>query len=141
VIYWEWCRLFAGANRLGEGSLATSVRVLLVDDYEPFRRLIVSRLQEQPELLVIAEASDGFEAVLKAKELQPDLILLDIGLPKLNGIEAARQIREVSPASKILLVSECRSSDIAKAALNTGGGGYVVKSRGYDGQRFLSAIR
>ena len=66
--------------------MATSVRILLVDDYEPFRGVIVSRLQEQPELLVIAEASDGFEAVQKAKELQPDLILLDIGLPKLNGI-------------------------------------------------------
>jgi DNA-binding NarL/FixJ family response regulator len=130
--------------------LAISVRVLLVDDYEPFRRVIVSRLQEQPELLVIAEASDGFEAVQKAKELQPDLILLDIGLPKLNGIEAARQIREVSPNSKILFVSECRSADIAEEALNTGGTGYVVKSdvtrdlsvavdAVLKGERFLSA--
>jgi len=130
--------------------LATAVRVLLVDDYEPFRRVVVSRLQEQPELLVIAEASDGFEGVQKAKELQPDLILLDIGLPKLNGIEAARQIRQVSPSSKILFVSECRSADIAEAALNTGGVGYVVKSDGardlslavdavLKGERFLSA--
>jgi len=99
-----------------------------VDDYEPFRRLIVSQLQEQPELLVIAEASDGVEAVQKARELQPDLILLDIRLPKLNGIEAARQIRELSPASKILFVSACRSADIAEAALNTCGGGYLVKT-------------
>jgi len=125
-------------------------RVLVVDDYEPFRRVVVSRFQEQPELLVIAEASEGFEAVQKAKELQPDLILLDIGLPKLNGIEAARQIREVSPISKILFVSECRSADIAEAALNTGGGGYVVKSDAardlsiavdcvLKGERFLSA--
>jgi two-component system NarL family response regulator len=108
--------------------LATSVRVLLVDDYEPFRRLIVSQLQEQPELLVIAEASDGVEAVQKARELQPDLILLDIRLPKLNGIEAARQIRELSPTSKILFVSACRSADIAEAALNACGGGYLVKT-------------
>src|SRR5215813_13491984 len=133
-----------------EGRLVTSVRVLLVDDYEPFRRVIVSRLQERPELLVIAEASDGFEAVQKAKELQPDLILLDIGLPKLNGIEAARQIREVSPTSKILFVSECSSADIAEAALNMAGGGYVVKSDAtrdlslavdavVKGERFLSA--
>jgi DNA-binding NarL/FixJ family response regulator len=130
--------------------LANSVRILLVDDYEPFRRVIVSRLQEQPELLVIAEASDGFEAVQKAKEQQPDLILLDIGLPKLNGIEASRQIREVSPTSKILFVSECRSADITEAALNTGGCGYVVKSditgdlsvavdAVVKGERFLSA--
>jgi len=105
-----------------------------VDDYEPFRRAIVSGL-ERPEL-VFAEASDGGEAVQKAKELQPDLILLDIGLPKLNGIEAANQIRQLSPKSKILFVSECRSADIAEAALNTGAAGYVVKS---DAMRDLSA--
>jgi len=115
-------------------NLANSVRVLVVDDYEPFRRVVVSQLQEQPGL-VIAEASDGFEAVQKAKDLQPDLILLDIGLPKLNGIEAARQIRQLSPKSKILFVSEHRSVDIAEAALNTGAAGYVVKS---DGTRDLS---
>jgi DNA-binding NarL/FixJ family response regulator len=139
-----------GSSGSRGGNLATSVRVLLVDDYEPFRRAIASRLQEQPELLVIAEASDGFEAVEKAKELQPDLILLDIGLPKQNGIEAARQIQEVSPISKILFVSECRSADIAEAAVNTVGGGYVVKpditrdllvavDAVVKGERFLSA--
>jgi DNA-binding NarL/FixJ family response regulator len=127
-----------------------SVRVLLVDDYEPFRREIVSRFDNEPVLRIVAEASDGFEAVRNAKELQPDLILLDIGLPKLNGIEAARQIRTVSPTSKILFVSECRSADIAEAALNTGASGYVVKSvAGRDlfiairavlrGERFLTA--
>jgi len=115
-------------------NLANSVRVLVVDDYEPFRRIVVSQLQKQPEL-VIAEASDGFEAVQKAKELQPDLILLDLGLPNLNGIEAARQIRQLSPKSKILFLSEYRSADIAEVALNTGAGGYVVKS---DGTRDLS---
>ena len=71
---------------------------------------------------------DGLEAAQKVQELQPDLILLDIGLPKLNGIEAARQIRKLSPASKILFVSENRSRDIAEEALSTGAGGYVVKS-------------
>ena len=115
-------------------NLANSVRVLVVDDYEPFRRAVVSQLQKQPGL-AIAEASDGFEVVQKAKDLQPDLILLDIGLPKLNGIEAARQIRQLSPKSKILFVSEHRSVDIAEAALNTGAAGYVVKS---DGTRDLS---
>lgn len=72
--------------------------------------------------------SDGLEAVQQAERLQPDIILLDIGLPTLNGIEAARRIREVSPTSKILFVSENRSPDIAEEALSTGAGGYVVKS-------------
>jgi len=79
-------------------------------------------------LQVIGEATDGLEAVRKAHDLQPDLILLDIGLPTLNGIDAARRIREHSPKSKILFVSENRSWDIAQEALRTGASGYVVKS-------------
>src|SRR5215468_1678785 len=105
-----------------------ALRVLVVDDYEPWRRFSLTTLQKRPELKVISEASDGLEAVQQAQKLQPDLILLDIGLPSLNGIEAARRIREVSPSSKILFVSENRSRDIAEEALRTGANGYVVKS-------------
>ena len=105
-----------------------SIRVLLVDDYAPFRHFVRSILQKQPELQIIGEVSDGMEAVQKVQELRPDLILLDIGLPTLNGIEVARQIRKLSPTSKILFVSENRSWDIAKEALRSGGDGYVVKS-------------
>lgn len=76
---------------------------------------------------VIAEASDGSEAIQKAEELKPDLIVLDIGLPKLNGIEAARRIRQLCPGSKIIFLSLCHSSDVVKAALSTGGLGYVGK--------------
>jgi CheY-like chemotaxis protein len=79
-------------------------------------------------LQVISEASDGVEGVQKAIELQPDLILLDIGLPKLNGIEAAPQIRKAAPNSKILFASENRSADIIDAAMRTGASGYVVKA-------------
>jgi DNA-binding NarL/FixJ family response regulator len=104
------------------------IRVLVVDDSEPWRRYFSTTVGKQPGLQVISEVSDGLEAVQRAEELQPDLILLDIGLPTLNGIEAARRIREVSPASKILFVSENRDWDIAKEALSTGAGGYVVKS-------------
>ena len=128
----------------------SSIRVLVVDDYEPWRRLACAMLLKQPELRVIGEVSDGLEAVQQAKELQPDLILLDIGLPTLNGIEAAREIREVSPASKILFLSENRSADIAEKALNNGAGGYLVKSDAesellpaikavLEGKRFVSA--
>ena len=107
---------------------APTIRVLVVEDYEPWRRFISTTLQEQPELEISGQVSDGLEAVQQAQKLQPDLILLDIGLPTINGIEAARRIREVSPASKILFVSETRSPEIAEEALNTGAGGYVLKS-------------
>jgi len=107
---------------------ATSIRVLVIDDYEPWRRFVCSTLQKRAEYRVSGEASDGLQAVQRAQQLQPDLILLDIGLPTLNGIEAARRIREVSPTSKILFVTETRSLDIVEQALSTGAGGYVVKS-------------
>ena len=105
-----------------------SIRVLLADDYAPFRDFVRSILQKLPEMQVVGEASDGLDAVQKAQELQPDLILLDISLPTLNGIEAAPMIRALSSTSKILFVSVNRSWDIAEAALRSGAGGYVVKS-------------
>ena len=107
---------------------ASSIRVLVVDDYKPFRQFVTSRLQNASSVYVCWEASDGLEAVQKAEELQPDLILLDIGLPKLNGIEAARRIRKVSLGSKILFVSQESSADAVRGALGTGAHGYVVKT-------------
>ena len=104
------------------------VRVLLVEDFEPFRRFIWTTLQKT-ELQIIAEVSDGLEAVRKAQELQPDLILLDIGLPGLNGIEAARRIRTLSPQSNILFVSQESSADVIEEAMNSGAMGYVVKGQ------------
>jgi CheY-like chemotaxis protein len=85
-------------------------------------------LQRQPELRVICEASDGLEAVRKAQEVQPELVLLDIGLPSLNGMEVARQICKLCPGSKILFVSQETSTDIVQGALGTGAKGYVVKT-------------
>jgi len=80
-------------------------------------------------LQVVGEASDGLEAVHKAEELQPDLIVLDLGLPTLNGIEAARQIRKLSPASKIIFASQESSADVVQEALSSGARGYVLKTR------------
>ena len=105
-----------------------SVRILIVDDCEPWRRMIFTLLQEYPDWQVICEASDGLEAVRKSKELQPDLILLDIGLPGINGIEAARQIRQFAPLSKILFLSENMCSTVVQEALCSGARGYVAKS-------------
>jgi DNA-binding NarL/FixJ family response regulator len=107
---------------------ASTVRVLVVDDYEPFRRFVCSTLDQRPDLQVIGEASDGLEAVRKAEELKPDLIVLDIGLPSLNGIEVARRIRKLCPECKILFMSQESSVDVAQAAFSLGAMGYVVKA-------------
>jgi len=100
----------------------------VADDFKPWCRLIGYMLETDSRLQVVGHALDGLEAVQKAEELQPNLILLDIGLPKLNGIEAAKRIRQVAPKAKILFVSSLNSSDVAKEALRVGGNGYVVKS-------------
>jgi CheY-like chemotaxis protein len=105
-----------------------TVRVLVVDDYEPFRRFVCLTLERILGLRVIGEASDGLEAVHKTEELQPDLIVLDIGLPTVTGIEAARRIRTLCPDCKILFLSQESSSDVVQAALSLGALGYVVKT-------------
>ena len=114
-------------------------RVLVVDDYEPWRTFYSAVLGKQPNLQVIGYASDGLEAVQRAQELQPDLILIDVGLPKLNGLDAVRQIREVSPTCKILFVSENRCADVVEKALSAGAGGYVIKKEA--GSKLLMAIK
>jgi DNA-binding NarL/FixJ family response regulator len=85
-------------------------------------------LQTRPEWQVISEASDGLEAIEKTQDLKPEVILLDIGLPKLNGIEAAKRIRQASPDSKIIFLSQNKDLDIVRAALDTGAFGYVRKT-------------
>jgi DNA-binding NarL/FixJ family response regulator len=121
--------LIPGANESDGGYLAeSSIRVLVVDDFEPFRRALCSTLQNQLGLRNIVEASDGVEAIELAQALQPDLVLLDIGLPKLNGIEVARRIRELAPQSKVLFVSQESSVDVVQEAFTLGAAGYVVKT-------------
>lgn len=104
------------------------VRILIVDDCEAWRRMLVTTFRECSNWQIIAEASDGLEAVRKSAELQPDLIVLDIGMPELNGIDAARQIRKISPRSKILFLSENHCPDVVREAFRVGAAGYVVKS-------------
>jgi DNA-binding NarL/FixJ family response regulator len=114
------------------------LRVLVTDDYEPFRRFVRSELARISQVQIIGEASDGLEAVQKATELQPDLIVLDIGLPTLNGIEVARRIRKLSPKSKILFVSQESSADVVQEAFSLGALGYVVKT--HAGKDLLAAV-
>lgn len=115
-----------------------SVRVVVVEDYEPFRRFVCSMLEKRPELQVVCEVADGSEAVQKAEQFQPDLIVLDIGLPSLNGIEAARRIRLLSSNSKILFLTLESSVDVVQEALRLGALGYVVKA--YAESELLAAV-
>jgi len=109
-----------------------SIRILVVDDFDAWRGLVSSVVQKEPNWQVVGEAADGLQAVSKAEELKPDLIILDIGLPKLNGIEAVRRIRKVSPESKILILSQESSADVVQEALSSGALGYEVAFYGDD---------
>ena len=128
----------------------SSIRVMVVEDFDSFREFVCSTLERKPELRVICEVSDGLRAVEKAEELKPDIILLDIGLPTLNGIEAARRIRGLAPESKIIFSTQETSPDIVKEAMRLGAWGYVFKTRAagdltaaidavLKGQRFVSS--
>ena len=110
-----------------------------MDDFEPWRRQVCALLQTRRELRVVAEAGDGLEALQQAQELRPDLILLDIGLGKLNGLEAANRIREVAPETAIIFLTENNDKDIVQAALNLGARGYVLKTDA--GLELLRAVK
>jgi DNA-binding NarL/FixJ family response regulator len=105
-----------------------STRILLVDDFEPWRVILRSLLQGHPELKVVGEAIDGEDAVEKARELKPDVILMDMIMPRLNGIEAAERIREFAPQSKILFVAVEQSEDFKEAAYAVGAKGFIPKA-------------
>jgi len=105
-----------------------NVSVLVVEDFKPFRQVICKILGSEPHIDRIFEVGDGIQAVKTAAELQPHLILLDIQLPLLDGIEASRRIRDISPGSKILFLSQEQSTEVVSEALSTGACGYVVKA-------------
>lgn len=128
--------------------MALTTQVLVVDDFAEWRRFVCSTLEKRPGLRIVAQASDGVEAVQKAQETKPDLIVLDIGLPWMNGIEAARQIGEGVPQARILFFSETRCWDVVEEALRIGAG-YVAKADAHElwpaleavleGRRFVSS--
>jgi DNA-binding NarL/FixJ family response regulator len=115
-----------------EGSLTErapgpNIRVLIVEDHEPFRRYLGSKLQHQANVEIIGESEDGLKAVQQTELLQPDIILLDIGLPRLNGIEAARKIRKLAPNARIIFVTLESSAEVVEEAFALGAFGYLLK--------------
>jgi DNA-binding NarL/FixJ family response regulator len=115
---------FAGGKKI-----VSQAQILLVDDCKEWREKLRSMLEANPDYQVVAEAGDGLEAIHKAAELHPEIVLLDIGMPILNGIEAAARIRRASPHSKIVFVTQENDRDIRTAALATGAERYLLKSR------------
>ena len=127
----------------------STTKILLAEDFEPCRRLIASLLDENPAFRIQCEASDGLEAVAKAQELGPDVVLMDIGLPKLNGLAAARRILDLIPSTKIIFLTQETDVDMVKEAFSLGAWGYVLKQEAegdllgalsavLQGKRFLS---
>jgi len=106
----------------------SALRILLADDHEFVRRGVRALLETKPGWEIVAEASDGQTAVEKSKELKPDIVVLDIGMPRLNGLEAARRVRAVSPETKILILSMHDSEHLAKSVVAAGALGYITKS-------------
>ena len=122
--------------------------VLVVEDYEPFRRFVCSSLQQE---FRVFQALDGFEAIQQAEDLQPDLILLDIGLPKLNGIEVAKHVRGLASHARILFLSQHSEPELIRQTLRLGAHGYLQKPRVQSellpaietvlgGRRFVSSV-
>lgn len=106
----------------------SEIRILAVDDYAPMQRFISELFEHESDLNIVAMASGSWEALQIAKQLQPDVILMDVSLPEMNGIEATQRIRELAPQSRVLFLSEHRGRDIIEAAFAAGGMGYVLKS-------------
>ena len=103
------------------------VRLLVVDDFRLWRECVQTHFEGHPEVHIAGFAADGLEALQKVGELQPDLVLLDVSLPKLGGIETARQIRELNSRCKIVFLTGQLYPEIVRAALEAGGSGYVYK--------------
>jgi DNA-binding NarL/FixJ family response regulator len=105
-----------------------TVRILVVDDHPVVRHGLKSLLGARNGWEVIGEASDGIEAVDKASDLTPDVVVLDVSMPRMNGLEACRLIRKSVPECEVLIVTQHDSAQMMREALDAGARGYVVKS-------------
>jgi len=110
---------------MGESRL----RILIVDDHEIFRRGLRTVLETRPDFAICGEATDGLDAIEKTKALDPDVIVMDVSMPRVDGLQAMRIIREQAPRSKVLMLSQHDSTFMLEAAVKAGAGGYVTKSQ------------
>jgi DNA-binding NarL/FixJ family response regulator len=104
------------------------VRILIADDHELFRRGVAAELTQVPGWVVAAEAVNGRDAVAMAEELKPDIVVLDLTMPKLNGLEAARRIVSAEPSARVLILTAHESEQLVREVLSAGARGYVLKS-------------
>jgi DNA-binding NarL/FixJ family response regulator len=114
--------------RFGGINIVVTAQIMLVDDFKPWRLKLRSILEAIPGFRIVGEAGDAYEAIEKASRLLPDIVLLDIGMPILNGLEAAPRIRRASPRSKIVFLTQEQDSEVRNAALAAGADGYLLKS-------------
>jgi DNA-binding NarL/FixJ family response regulator len=114
----------------GGGSLLkrTTVRILIADDHEIFRRGLRSLLESHSHWQVCGEAANGREAIDRVRELRPDVVVLDVTMPEVNGLEAAKEIRRQMPESKVVILSQHEPALMKQSALAAGAGAYVTKS-------------
>jgi len=131
--------------------VAKPIRLLVVDDYKPWREWLRSKLGDTNRFKIVEEADDGYDALAKAHNLNPDLVLLDISMPGLDGIETASLLREAVPSAKIVFLSQNNDSELVRAALHEGASGYVLKTEAerdllpsikavFEGERFCSKL-
>ena len=104
-----------------------ATRILVVDDDDAFRQRVHAFLAREADMEVVAEASDGEEAITKAQELKPDVVLMDVRMPGLNGVSATRKLREEMPEVKVIMLSVFDLPEYREAAMVSGASGYVVK--------------
>lgn len=116
-----------------------NARVLIVDDHEIFRRGLRALLEPSTEWQICGEAVDGVDAVDQCKCLKPDIVVLDVSMPRLNGLEAARLIRKENPEPQIVIITQHDSPQIRSAALDAGAGAFVTKSA--VGSELVTALR
>jgi DNA-binding NarL/FixJ family response regulator len=113
------------------------LRILLVDDEEKIRKALSHLLNTRSNWTVVGEASNGSEAISKAQELMPDVILMDLSMPQMNGLKATKEIRQVAPKAEVLIFTQHDSSTLVRQAKDAGARGFVLKS---DAQNLLKAV-